>query len=32
LRPHSETILSRLSPEEAEVYEYLSNVVERWLG
>ncbi len=31
LRPHSETILSRLSPEEAEVYEYLSGFVERWL-
>ncbi len=31
LRPHSETILSRLSPEEAEVYEYLSDFVERWL-
>ena len=32
MRPHSETILSRLSPEEAEVYEYLSSVAERWLG
>lgn len=31
LRPHSETILSRLTPEEAEVYEYLSDVAERWL-
>lgn len=32
LRPHSEGLLSRLSPEEAEVYEYLSSVSERWLG
>ncbi|WP_297555863.1 DNA replication complex GINS family protein [Thermococcus sp.] len=31
LRPHSDTILSRLSPEEAEVYEYLSDFIERWL-
>ncbi|NJE75958.1 DNA replication complex GINS family protein [Thermococcus sp. ES12] len=32
LRPHSDGILARLTPEEAEVYEYLSTVVERWLG
>ncbi|NJE48396.1 DNA replication complex GINS family protein [Thermococcus sp. 9N3] len=31
LRPHSEGIFARLTPEEAEVYEYLSDVAERWL-
>lgn len=30
LRPHSEEILTRLTPDEAEVYEYLSDVAERW--
>lgn len=31
LRPHSVGIFARLTPEEAEVYEYLSDVAERWL-